>query len=221
MSFTAKDVQTLREATGAGMMDCKKALTEVNGDFEKAVAWLREKGIAKAAKREGRVAAEGAISSYVHLGGKLGVLIEVNCETDFVARGEVFQKFCKELCMHIAFTKPRYLTKDEVSAEDLEKEKAIYIAQAKETGKPEAICQKIAEGKLQNYYKENCLLEQESVMPDHEKKSITQLAVEVSSKCGEKVSVRRFVCWQLGEGIEKVKSDLAADVAAELAKHAG
>ena len=221
MSFTAKDVQSLREATGAGMMDCKKALTETNGDFEKAVAWLREKGIAKAAKREGRVAAEGSIASYVHLGGKLGVLVEVNCETDFVARGEVFQKFCKELCMHIAFTKPKYLAKEEVSAEDLEKEKAIYIAQAKETGKPEAICQKIAEGKLQSYYKENCLLEQESVMPDHEKKTISQLAVEVSGKCGEKVSVRRFICWQLGEGIEKVKSDLAADVAAELAKHAG
>ena len=221
MAFTAKDVQTLRESTGAGMMDCKKALTEVNGDFEKAVAWLREKGIAKAAKREGRVAAEGAITSYIHLGGKLGVLIEVNCETDFVARGEVFQKFCKDLGMHIAFTKPRYLTKDEVSPEDLEKEKAIYVAQAKETGKPEAICVKIAEGKLQGYYKDNCLLEQESVLPDHEKKTISQVAAEVSSKCGEKVSIRRFVCWQLGEGIEKVKSDLAADVAAELAKHQG
>lgn len=220
MSFTAKDVQALREATGAGMMDCKKALTENGGNFDKSVDWLREKGIAKAAKREGRVAAEGAIFSYIHLGGKLGVLVEVNCETDFVARGEVFQKFCKELCMHIAFTKPKYLVKEEIPADDVEREKAIYVAQAKETGKPEAICVKIAEGKLNAWYKDVCLLEQESVMPDHEKKTITQIAAELSGKCGEKISVRRFVCWQLGEGIEKVQTDLAADVAAELAKHA-
>lgn len=220
MSFTANDVKSLREATGAGMMDCKKALTEVGGDFEKAVAWLREKGIAKAAKREGRVAAEGSVYAYVHLGGKLGVMVEVNCETDFVARGEVFQKFCKDLCMHIAFTKPKYLTKEEVPQEAIEAEKAIYVAQAKETGKPDAICVKIAEGKLSAWFKDICLLEQESVMPDHEKKTITQVAIELSGKCGEKVSVRRFACWQLGEGIEKVKTDLAADVAAELAKHA-
>jgi len=220
MSFTAKDVQTLREATGAGMMDCKKALTENGGDFDKSVAWLREKGIAKAAKRSGKVAAEGTIASYIHMGGKIGVLAEVNCETDFVARGDEFQKFCRELCQHISFSNPRYMVKEEVPQSDIDAEMAIYVAQAKETGKPENICVKIAEGKLKKWFEEVCLLEQPSIHPHHDGKTFVQIAAELTGKCGEKISIRRFARFGLGDGIEKEQTDFAAEVAAELAKAA-
>lgn len=218
MAITAEQVRELREATGAGMMDCKKALNETGGDYEKAVAWLRERGIAKAAKRADKAASEGAVTSYIHMGGKIGVLAEINCETDFVARGDEFQQFCRDVCLQICSAMPKYVRREEVPAEAVEAEKAIYVAQAKETGKPEAVCVKIAEGKLNKWYSEICLVEQQFVKdPD---KTIEQLIGELSGKCGEKVEIRRFVRFQLGEGIEKQESNFAEEVAAELAKAA-
>jgi elongation factor Ts len=218
MAITAEQVKELRESTGAGMMDCKKALNETGGDFEKAVAWLRERGIAKAAKRADKAASEGSVTSYIHMGGKIGVLAEINCETDFVARGDEFQQFCRDVCLQICSASPKYVRREEVPAEAVEAEKAIYVAQAKETGKPENVCEKIAEGKLNKWFSEICLLEQQFVKdPD---KTIQQLIGELSGKCGEKVEVRRFVRFQLGEGIEKEESNFAEEVAAELAKAA-
>jgi elongation factor Ts len=218
MSFTAKDVQNLREATGAGMMDCKKALGESGGDLEKAIAWLREKGMAKAAKRGNRVAAEGAVFAYIHMGGKYGVLAEINCETDFVARGEEFQQLCKDICLHICSANPRWVRREDVPAEAIAAEKEIYVKQAAETGKPQNICEKIAEGKLNKWFAEVCLLEQPFIRDQD--KTIQQLITELSGKCGEKIDIRRFVRWQLGEGIEKIETNLAEEVAKELAKHA-
>lgn len=218
MSITASDVKKLREQTGAGMMDCKKALSETNGEYEKAVEWLREKGMAKAAKRAGRTAAEGAVASYIHMGGKIGVLVEVNCETDFVARGDEFQQFVRDVCLQICSANPLYVNRQEIPAEAEEAEKKIYVAQAKETGKPENICEKIADGKLKKWYEEVCLLEQPSVKPENDGKTIETLMTELSGKCGEKLEIRRFVRYQLGEGIEKEETDFAAEVAAELAK---
>lgn len=218
MAISASEVKNLRELTGAGMMDCKKALSESNGNMDKAITWLRERGIAKAAKRAGRIATEGAVASYIHMGGKIGVLVEVNCETDFVARGEQFQAFVKDVCLQICSTSPRWVAPEDVPAADLEAEKRLYMKQAADTGKPENICAKIAEGKLKKWYEEVCLLKQASVRPEHEGKTIEALMVELSGKCGEKIGIRRFVRFQLGEGIEKPVSDLAADVAAELAK---
>lgn len=216
MAITAAQVKELRDATGAGMMDCKRALEEKNGNYDEAVKYLREKGIAKAAKRANKVASEGAVSSYIHMGGKIGVLVEVNCETDFVARGEVFQDFVKDLCLQICSAAPQYITKEEVPVSDYEAEKEVYVAQAAETGKPQDICVKIAEGKMSKWFGEVCLLEQPFVKDD--KKKISDLIAELTSKCGEKVVVRRFVRFQLGEGIEKEDTDFAAEVAAELAK---
>lgn len=218
MAITAESVKALRESTGAGMMDCKKALGETNGDFEAAVTWLRERGMAKAAKRSGRVAAEGAVSSYIHMGGKIGVLAEINCETDFVARGEDFQALCKDVCLQICSASPRWVTQEEVPAEAIEAEKAIYVAEAAETGKPANVCEKIAEGKLKKWFSDVCLLDQPFVKDTD--KTINQLLVDLSSKVGEKISVRRFVRYQLGEGIEKKESNFAEEVAAELAKAA-
>lgn len=218
MAITAKDVKELREATGAGMMDCKKALNENDGDFQKALDWLREKGIAKAAKREGRVAAEGSCASYIHMGGKIGVLVEVNCETDFVARGDAFQELCRDICMHISFANPKWVERTDVPADAIEAERKIYVAQAAETGKPEEICKKIADGKLNKWYEEVCLMEQPSIHPKHEGKKISDIATELSGKCGEKITVRRFIRFELGEGIEKQESNFAEEVAAELAK---
>lgn len=211
MAFTAKDVQNLREATGAGMMDCKKALTETGGDFDKAVTWLREKGMASAAKRAGRTAAAGAIASYIHMGGRIGVLVEVNCETDFVARTDDFQSFTRDICLHIASAAPRWVRKEEVPAADIEAERSIYLIRARETGKPENILPKIAEGMLGKWYQEVCLMEQAFVKdPD---KTIEQLTKELSGKVGEKIEIRRFARYQLGEGIEKQASNLADEVA--------
>jgi elongation factor Ts len=218
MAITAESVKALRESTGAGMMDCKKALGETNGDFEAAVTWLRERGMAKAAKRSGRVAAEGAVSSYIHMGGKIGVLAEINCETDFVARGEDFQALCKDVCLQICSASPRWVTQEEVPVEAIEAEKAIYVAEAAETGKPANVCEKIAEGKLKKWFSDVCLLDQPFVKDTD--KTINQLLVDLSSKVGEKISVRRFVRFQLGEGIEKKESNFAEEVAAELAKAA-
>ena len=219
MAITAGDVKALRDATGAGMMDCKKALNENGGDFEKAVAWLREKGMASAAKRQDRSASEGAVTSYVHMGGKVGVLAEINCETDFVARGEEFQTLCKDICLQICSAAPKWVRREEVPQDAIDAETAIYRAQAAETGKPEAVCQKIAEGKLNKWFQDVCLLEQPFVKdPD---KTIEQLVKELSGKVGEKMDVRRFARFERGEGIEKKVSNLAEEVAAQLAEVEG
>ena len=218
MAISASDVKSLRESTGAGMMDCKKALTETDGDMDKAVAWLREKGIAKAAKRSGRVATEGGIFSYIHMGGKFGVLCDLNCETDFVARGDEFQELGRDICLHICSANPSWVSEDEVPEDAIAAEKAIYVAQAAETGKPEQICVKIAEGKLKKWFSEVCLLDQ--VFVKDSDKTIGQLLVDFSAKCGEKLTVRRFVRFELGEGIEKKVDNLADEVAKELEKHA-
>lgn len=216
MTISAATVKELRDATGAGMMDCKRALEEKNGNFEEAIKYLREKGMAKAAKRASKVAAEGAVASYIHMGGKIGVLVEVNSETDFVARGDAFQAFVRDICLQICSASPTYISADEIPAAALAAEKEVYMNQALATGKPEAMCEKIAEGKVKKWYSEVCLLEQPFVKDD--KKSIKDLIADLTSKCGEKIVIRRFVRFQLGEGIEKEKVDLAAEVAAELAK---
>lgn len=216
MAISAAQVKELRDATGAGMMDCKRALEERGGNFEEAVKYLREKGMAKAAKRASKVASEGAIASYIHMGGKIGVLVEVNCETDFVARGEAFQTFVKDICLQICSANPAYVTKEEVPQSAYNAEKEVYVKQALETGKPQNICEKIAEGKMNKWFSEVCLLEQPYVKDD--KKTIRDLIAELTAKCGEKIVVRRFVRFLLGEGIEKVQTDFAAEVAAELAK---
>lgn len=205
MSFTAKDVKALRELTGAGMMDCKKALTECNGDMEAAKTWLREKGMASASKRAGRTASEGAVCSYIHMGGKIGVLVEINCETDFVARGDLFQEFGKGVCLQICSAGARWVRREEVTQDVLDAEKEIYKTQARETGKPDNILEKIAEGKMRKFFEENCLLEQKFVKnPDQ---TIEDLTKELSGKIGEKIEIRRFSRFQLGEGIEKAEPE--------------
>ena len=215
MSFTAKDVMTLRQRTGAGMMDCKSALNETNGDMEKAIDYLREKGIAKAAKKAGRIAAEGIVDSYIHMGGKVGVLLEVNCETDFVARGDQFKALVHDIAMHIAASKPEYLAPEDVPAEVLEHEKDILRAQAREEGKPEAIIEKMVEGRIKSYYEDNCLLNQKFVKDTS--KTIGELVIEATAQIGEKIAVRRFVRFEMGEGLEKKNENLADEVAAQVA----
>jgi elongation factor Ts len=214
MEITAQLVNELRQKTGAGMMDCKRALKEVGGDLDKATTWLREKGMLSAGKKSTRVAAEGTVESYIHAGGKLGVLVEINSETDFVARGADFRTFCHEVAMHIAAANPDFVSPDEIPAERIEEEKKIYRAQAKESGKPEQFWDKIVEGRVKKYYAEVCLLEQPWVRD--QAKSIEQLRQELVAKTGENVKIRRFVRFVLGEGIEKKKNDLAAEVAAQL-----
>lgn len=204
MAFTSKDVQELRARTGVGMMDCKRALEATDGDIEKAIEYLREKGMASAAKKAGRIASQGIVDSYIHMGGKIGVLVEVNCETDFVARGELFQQFCKDVCLQICSTSPRWVRREEASQADIDAEMAIYLVQAKESGKPEAVQQKISEGKLNKWLKENSLLEQEFVKnPDV---TIEDLMKALSGKVGEKIDIRRFARFQLGEAIDGKKS---------------
>ena len=212
MSFTANDVMTLRQRTGAGMMDCKKALMETNGDMEKAVDYLREKGIAKAAKKAGRIAAEGIVDSYIHMGGKVGVLLEVNCETDFVARGEQFKELVHDIALQIAAANPSYVTVDEVPADVIEKEKEILRAQAIEEGKPEKIIEKMVEGRIKTFYDENCLVCQKFVKDPS--KTIEQLVVEATATIGEKIAIRRFARFEMGEGLQK-KSENLADAVAE------
>lgn len=190
-------VRELRERTGAGMMDCKKALSEVNGDVEKALVYLREKGLAAAAKRAGRTAADGVVASYIHAGGKIGVLIEVNCETDFVARTEDFQNLVKELAMQIAAANPRYVRREEVPADVLEQERSIYAAQAANSGKPAQVIEKMVVGKVEKFYTDACLLEQPFIKdPD---KQVGRLISDAVAKLGENVVVRRFARFQLGE----------------------
>jgi len=208
--ITAGLVKELRERTGAGMMDCKKALTETVGDIDKAIDFLREKGLAAAAKKAGRIAAEGLVYSYIHGGGRIGVLVEVNCETDFVAKTEQFQTLVKDVAMHIAAANPVYLTREQVPTTELDHEKEVLSEQARNEGKPEKIIEKMVSGRIEKYYKEVCLLDQPFVKdPD---KTISQLVTESIAKIGENISVRRFARYQLGEGIEKKKEDFAAEV---------
>lgn len=212
--ISAALVKELRERTGAGMMDCKKALAQCDGDMEKAIDFLREKGLAAAAKKEGRIAAEGLVESYIHGGGRIGVLVEVNCETDFVARGEEFKVFVRDIAMQIAAAKPLYLVKEEVPAEVLQHEKDILRAQALNEGKPEKIVEKMVEGRIEKYYKEVCLMEQAFVKdPD---KTIKDLVLEKTSKIGERIVVRRFTRYELGEGLAKRQDDFASEVMKEV-----
>lgn len=199
MEIDAKVVRDLREKTGAGVMDCKKALAESSGNLEKAALWLREKGIASAAKRSSRIASEGTVGSYIHAGGKLGVLVEVNCETDFAAKGPDFQALVKEIAMQIAATNPRCIRREELAPEIIEQERQIYAQQS--AGKPANVIGKIVDGKLDKFYKEVCLLEQSWVRDPN--RSITDLIGEYTAKIGEKLDVRRFSRFQLGEGIDQ------------------
>jgi elongation factor Ts len=209
--ISAQQVKELREATGAGMMDCKKALVETNGDMDKAIDFLREKGLAAAAKKAGRIAAEGIVESYIHGGGKIGVMIEVNCETDFVAKTPEFHSFVRDLAMQVAAANPSYLSRDEVPVEILDHEREILRAQALNEGKPAKIIDKMVEGRVEKYYKENCLLEQAFIKdPDQ---SVTDLVNAQIAKIGENIVVRRFVRYQMGEGLEKKVTDFAAEVA--------
>ncbi len=216
MAITASDVNALRQRTGVGMMDCKKALTEADGDMEKAIEILREKGMASAAKKAGRIAAEGVVDSYIHMGGKVGVLVEVNCETDFVARGEQFKALVHDIALQIAASKPLYVAKEEVPEEVLDKEKEILKVQAMNEGKPEAIAEKMVQGRIKKYYEEFCLLEQPFVKDSS--KTVGQLITEAIASIGEKITVRRFTRYEMGEGIEKRKEDLQAEVDKQVAK---
>ena len=214
--ITAQMVKELRERTGAGMMDCKNALGECQGNMEQAVDALRKKGLAAAAKKAGRVTAEGAVGSYIHGGGKLGVLVEVNCETDFVARTDQFQELVRDIAMHIAAAEPRFVRREEVTPDVLERERAIFQDQALASGKPANVVEKIVQGKMEKYYSEFVLLEQPFVKnPDV---TVSQLIAEKVGKIGENIQVRRFVRFKLGEGIEKRQDDFAAEVAAQAAR---
>lgn len=209
--ISASAVKELREKTGAGMMDCKKALAEAGGDFQKAEEVLRKKGLSAAAKKASRAATEGAVGSYVHMGGKIGVLVEVNCETDFAARNDAFQTLVKDVAMQIAASAPLYVKREEVPPEVVAKELEIARAQAREQKKPEPIIEKIAQGKLDKYYKEFCLLEQPFVKDD--KKSVQDMITEQVAKIGENIQVRRFARFVLGEGLEKKSENYAEEVA--------
>ena len=218
MEVTAQMVKQLRERTGAPMMDCKAALGESQGDVEKAIDVLRKKGLSQAAKKSGRVTAEGAVGSYIHAGGKIGVLLEVNCETDFVARTEGFQELVRDIAMHIAAADPKFIGREEVTPEVLERERAIFRDQALASGKPASIVDKIVDGKLEKYYSEFVLLEQPFVKdPD---KTVGQLVAERVGKIGENIKVRRFARFKLGEGIEKRADDFAAEVMAQVGSNA-
>jgi elongation factor Ts len=196
-AITADQVKQLREKTGAGMMECKAALAEANGDMEEAITILRKRGLAQAAKRAGRATAQGLITSYIHLGGKIGVLVEVNCETDFVARTEDFQSLAKEVAMHIAAADPKWVRREEIPAEAIEKEKAIYRAQMENTGKPAHVLDKIVEGKLGSFYSQFVLLDQPSIRDANV--TIGQLITQATAKTGENIQVKRFVRFRVGE----------------------
>ncbi len=201
MEITAEAVKKLREKTGVGLMDCKEALKQSKGDMEKAIEFLREKGLAKLQKRMGKVASEGIIASYIHTGGKVGTIVEVNCETDFVANTKEFQEFAKDIAMQITASVPLYVKREDVPADVIEKEKNIYRKQALESGKPEKIIDKIAEGKLEKFYQEVCLIEQSFIKnPDI---TVKELLEELIVKMGEKILVNRFIRFQLGETIEE------------------
>lgn len=218
MAFTSKDVMDLRARTGVGMMDCKKALVETDGDMEKAIVYLREKGIASAAKKAGRIASQGIVDSYIHMGGKIGVLLEVNCETDFVANSAEFKAFVHDVSMQIAAMKPTYVSKEDVNPAEIESEKEILTAQAlnEPNPKPRQIIDKMVEGRISKYYKEVCLLEQDFFKDSG--KTIQNLLTEVTAKIGEKISIRRFTRYEMGEGLEQKKDDYLGEISANLEK---
>jgi elongation factor Ts len=213
--ITAAAVKQLREKTGAGMMECKNALVEAEGNEERAVDILRKRGLASAKKREGRIAAEGIVGSYIHMGGKVGVLVEVNCETDFVARGEEFQQLVKDIAMHVAAAEPRYVSREDVNAADLAKEEEIARAQAKNdpknANKPDQLIDKIVAGRLNKYYEETVLLDQPFVKDPA--KTVAELVTEKIAKTGEKITIRRFTRYKMGEGLEKRGDDFGGEVA--------
>jgi len=214
MEVTAQMVKELRERTGAGMMDCKKALVEKNGDMDKAIEYLREKGLAAAAKKAGRIATEGVIESYIHGGGRIGVLVEVNCETDFVAKTPEFRELAKEIAMQVAASRPEYVEKADVPEEVIAKEREIFRQQALNEGKPEKVVDRMVEGRIEKFYKEVCLMEQPYIRnPDI---TVRQLIAEKIAKIGENIKVRRFVRYELGEGLEKKKDTFVEDVMAQI-----
>ena len=216
--ITAAAVKQLREKTGAGMMECKNALVEAGGNEEKAIDILRERGLASAKKREGRIAAEGIVGSYIHMGGKVGVLVELNCETDFVARGEEFQQLVKDIAMHIAAAEPKYVSREDVPAEVLEKERDIARKQAlndpKMANKPEQVIEKIVEGRLNKFYEETVLLDQPFVKASE--KTVAELVTEKTAKTGERIAVRRFTRYKMGEGLDRRADDFGSEVASML-----
>ncbi len=215
MAISMDQIKELRERTGAGVMDCKRVLTEC-GDVEKAVVELQKKGLAKAAKKAGRIAAEGIVYAYIHSGSHVGVLVDVNCETDFVAKNPEFAEFADDVAMQIAAMNPRYVTVDEISEDDRAAQREIFIGQAKESGKPDHIAEKMVEGRMKKWAKEICLYDQ--VFIKNSDLTIDQVRTNLVAKMGENISVRRFTRFEVGEGIEKKKQDLAAEVQAELAK---
>lgn len=213
--ITPGNIKALREKTGAGMMECKKALTEAAGNEDRAIEILRERGLASAKKKEGRVAAEGVVGSYIHMGGKVGVLVEVNCETDFVARGEEFQQLVKDIAMHIAAAEPRYVGREDVTTDTLNKERDIARAQAKNdprnTNKPDQVIDKIVEGRLNKFYEEVVLLDQPFIKDPA--KTVGELVTEKIAKTGEKITIRRFARYKMGEGLSKREDDFETEVA--------
>jgi len=216
MAVSAAEVKELREKTGAGMLDCKKALEEANGDMTRAMEILREKGLAAAAKKAGRITTEGLVESYIHGGGRIGVLVEVNCETDFVAKTDQFREFVRDIAMHIAASNPKYIRREDVPQEVLDKEREILRAQALNEGKPEKVVDKIVEGRIAKYFEENCLLEQQFVKdPD---KTIQELLNEKISTIGENITIRRFARFELGEGLEKKQDNFVEEVMAQVKK---
>ncbi|HEU4433538.1 MAG TPA: translation elongation factor Ts [Pyrinomonadaceae bacterium] len=216
--ITAAAVKQLRDKTGAGMMECKKALVEAEGSEEKAIEILRKSGLASAKKREGRIAAEGIVGSYIHMGGKVGVLVELNCETDFVARGDEFQQLVKDIAMHVAAAEPRYVSRDEVPASVLEKEREIAMAQAKNdpknANKPDQVIEKIVEGRLAKFYEEAVLVDQPFIKDSA--KTVGELVTEKAAKTGERIAVRRFTRYKMGEGLDRRDDDFGGEVASLL-----
>jgi elongation factor Ts len=208
-------IRALREKTGAGVLDCQKALAASGGDEERAIRWLREKGLAQQAKRSGQVAAEGQVGAYIHAGGKVGVLIEVNCVTDFAAKSPEFQSLVKDLAMQVAAAAPRYVRREDVGEAELGAEREVYRAQARQSGKPEPIVEKIAAGKVEKFFQEACLLEQ-AYIKDQEK-TVADVIADVGLRLREHIAVRRFVRYQLGEGVERRQGDFAREVADQLA----
>jgi elongation factor Ts len=213
-NISAQLVKELRERSGAGMMDCKKALVETNGDMEAALKYLKEKGLSQAAKKAGRIAAEGLVDAYIHMGGRIGVLVEVNCETDFVAKTAEFQEFVKDIAMHIAASNPEYVSREDVPEDVIAREKEIFKAAALNEGKPEHIVDKIVDGRIEKFLSEICLLEQPFVKdPDL---TVQQVLTEKIAKIGENISIRRFARFERGEGIEKRQEDFAAEVMSQI-----
>jgi len=212
----AEDIKTLRERTGAGILDCKKALAETGSDLEKAVDWLRAKGISNADKKASRAATDGLVTSYIHAGGKIGVLVEANCETDFVAMNEGFKQLCRDLAMHIAAAAPEYVSKEDVPAAALEREREVQKQRVIEEGKPAHIADKIVDGRIGKFYEDKCLLEQKFVKDDT--KTVREIMTDAVARIGENIKIRRFVRFVVGEGLEKKSTDFASEVAAQLGR---